>query len=204
MLAQGTKGNGFRTSTGERQGCLLSTNLFNIFAERITTEAREDHIGSLSIGGQVITNLRFANDIDGLAGTEGELAEQVTRIYQTSSKCGIELNTEKTKIIVSGDTIAPDITIRGHKLETVNQFKYLGSIIKDEGSRAEILSRAAQATSALAQLRQIWKDKNIYMKSKIMLKHALVFSIFLEACGTWTLTVGLQRKITAVEMRCYR
>ena len=42
------------------------------------------------------------------------------------------------------------------------------------------------------------------MKSKIRLQHALVFSIFLYACETWTLTVELQRKITAVEMRCYR
>ena len=46
----------------------------------------------------------------------------------------MEINTEKTKMLVSGDNSAPDISIRGHKLETVNQFKYLGSIIKDEGS----------------------------------------------------------------------
>ena len=36
------------------------------------------------------------------------------------------------------------------------------------------------------------------------LQLALVFSIFLYACETWTLTVKLQRNITAVEMRCYR
>ena len=48
------------------------------------------------------------------------------------------------------------------------------------------------------------KTKNISMKSKIRLQHALVFSTFLYACETWTLTFELQRKITAVEMRCYR
>ena len=69
--------------------------------------------------------------------------------------------------LVSGDNSAPDITIWGHKLEAINQFKYRGSIMKDEGSQTEILSRDAQATSVLAQLRQIWKDKNISMKSKI-------------------------------------
>ncbi|XP_047496437.1 uncharacterized protein LOC125044037 [Penaeus chinensis] len=33
--------------------------------------------------------------------------------------------------------------------------------------------------------------------------HALVISIFLHACETWTLTAELDRKIQAVEMRCY-
>ena len=78
--------------------------------------------------------MRFADNIDGLAGSEQELEELVTWIDQTKSKFGIEISTEKTKVLVSGDNIAPGITIRGHKLETVNHFKYLGSIIKDEGS----------------------------------------------------------------------
>ena len=33
---------------------------------------------------------------------------------------------------------------------------------------------------------------------------SLVTSIFLYACESWTLTVGLQRRIEALEMRCYR
>ena len=34
------------------------------------TDALQDHEGSVSIGGRTITNLRFADDIDGLAGEE--------------------------------------------------------------------------------------------------------------------------------------
>ena len=33
-------------------------------------DALEDHEGTVSIGGRTITNLRFADDIDGLAGEE--------------------------------------------------------------------------------------------------------------------------------------
>ena len=44
------------------------------------TDALEDHEGTVSIGGRTITNLRFADDIDGLAGEEEELAKLVERL----------------------------------------------------------------------------------------------------------------------------
>ena len=44
--------------------------LFNIYLERKMADALKDHEGTISIGGRTITNLRFADDIDGLAGQE--------------------------------------------------------------------------------------------------------------------------------------
>ena len=46
----------------------------------IVTDASEDHEGTVSIGGRTITNLRFADDIDGLAGEEEKLAKLVERL----------------------------------------------------------------------------------------------------------------------------
>ena len=48
--------------------------------ETIMTDASEDHEGTVSIGGRTITNLRFADDTDGLAGEEEELANLVERL----------------------------------------------------------------------------------------------------------------------------
>ena len=75
VLFNGNRGDWFRTTVGVRQGCLLSPTFFNIFLERIMTDALEDHEGTFSIGGRTITNLRFADDIDGLTGEEEELAD---------------------------------------------------------------------------------------------------------------------------------
>ena len=41
------------------------------------TDALEDHEGTDSIGGRAITSLRFADDIDGFAGEEEDLAKLV-------------------------------------------------------------------------------------------------------------------------------
>ena len=70
----GSVGEWFRTTAGVRQGCLLSPTLFNIFLERIMTDALENHKGSVSIGGRTITNLRFADDIDAISGKKTSLS----------------------------------------------------------------------------------------------------------------------------------
>ena len=78
VLFNSSIGDWFRTTIGVRQGCLLSPTLFNIIlGKKIITDALEDHEGTVSIGGRTITNLRFADDIDGLTGEEVELANLV-------------------------------------------------------------------------------------------------------------------------------
>ena len=44
------------------------------------TVALEDHERTVSIGGRTITNIRFADDIDGLAGGQEEMANLVERL----------------------------------------------------------------------------------------------------------------------------
>ena len=100
--------------------------------------------------------------------------------------------------------INTEIKENGHKLETVTSFRHLGSVITDEGSKPEILSRIAQATAALTRLKPFWNDRSISVSSKIRLMRSFVTSIFLYACESWTLTAELQRRIQAMEMRCYR
>ena len=67
VLFNGSIGDWFRTTVGVRQGCLFSPTLFNIFLERIMTDALEDDESTVSIGNRTITNLRFADDSNGLA-----------------------------------------------------------------------------------------------------------------------------------------
>ena len=65
------------------------------------TDALEDHEGTVSIGGRAITNLRFADDIDGLAGEEEELAILVDCLDKASTAYGMEISAEKTKLMAN-------------------------------------------------------------------------------------------------------
>ena len=100
--------------------------------------------------------------------------------------------------------INTEIKVNGQKLETVTSFKYLGSVITDEGPKPEILSRIAQTTAAMTKLKPVWNDESISLSSKTRLMRSLVSSIFLYACDSRTLTAELQRRIQAMETRCYR
>uniref|UniRef100_A0A672MDG9 Reverse transcriptase domain-containing protein n=1 Tax=Sinocyclocheilus grahami TaxID=75366 RepID=A0A672MDG9_SINGR len=193
---QSTMGQWFHTTVGVRQGCLLSSTLFNIYLERIMSEAVENHCGTVSTGGRNITNLRFAYDIDGLAGSEAKLAALVKNLDEASSRFGMEISAEKTKLMTNSDKqITTKIEVRGQGLETVSHFKYLGSIISEEGSKTEILARTAQTPAVMSKLKPVWRDKDISLKTKIRLLRALVLSVFLYACESWTLTAELQQRI---------
>ena len=84
------------------------------------TDAKEDHEGTVSIGGRTITNLRFADNVGGLAGEEKELADLVERLDKASTAYGIEISAEKTKPMTNNTSdINTEITVNGQKLETV-------------------------------------------------------------------------------------
>ena len=59
------------------------------------TDALEAHEDTVSTGGKTITNLRFADDTDGLAGEEEELANLVERLDKASTAYGMEISAEK-------------------------------------------------------------------------------------------------------------
>ena len=67
--------------------CVCKFKLYLSLVEYII----EDHEGTVSIGGRTITNLRFADDIDGLAGEEEELANLVEHLDKATTAYGMEI-----------------------------------------------------------------------------------------------------------------
>ena len=121
--------------------CLTGVlTIFKIFLERIMTDTLEDHGGTVSIGGKTVTNLHVTDGINGLA---------VEHLNKASTVYGMEISAKKVKLITNTSSINNEIKVNGQKLETVTSFKYLGSVVSDEGSKPEILSRVAQTKAVL-------------------------------------------------------
>ena len=199
VLVNGNTGELFRTTVGVRQGCLLSPTRFNIL-ERIMCEPLDDHEGSVSIGGRLITNFRFADDVVVNAEEEEEAGVQVDRFDRTTTRYKM-FGPDKTKVMTNNSNgFQGEIKINGQRLDEVENFKYLGAIISKEGSNPMIFSRIAQTTAALSRLKIIWRDKNISLVSKVKLMQTLILSTLLYACESWTLTAEIERRTQAFEL----
>ena len=116
-------------------------------------EALDNHGGSVSIGGRLITNFRFADDIVVNEEVEEEAGALVDRLDTTTTRYKMEIGPDKTKVMTNNlYGFQREIKIKGQRLEEVDNFKYIGAIISNEGSKPEILSRIAQTIAALSRL----------------------------------------------------
>ena len=85
------------------------------------TDALEDRQGTANIGGTTINNLRFADDIDGLAEDE-ELTKSVERLDIVSTAYGMEISAEKTNLMKNNtSSINTEIKVNGQKLDSLRQ-----------------------------------------------------------------------------------
>ena len=196
----------FRTTVGVRQGCLLSTILFNLYVENIMGETLHNFKSTISFGGRIISNLRFADDIDLMGGSNDELQELTDRFSNSARKYGMEFSSEKSKVMVnSGDNTTAQLSMNGQQLEGVMAFKYLGATFtKDGRSTEEIKIKLAIATASMAKLNKIWSSKDTSLATKIKLYKTLVLSTLLYGCESWTLTADSTKRIQAFENKCYR
>ena len=93
----------FQIGKGVCQGCILSPCLFNLYAEYIIWNSGLDESqAGVKIAGRNINNLRYADDTTLMAESEKELKSLLMKVKEESKKVGLNLNSQKTKIMASG------------------------------------------------------------------------------------------------------
>lgn len=164
----------FRPEKGVRQGCILSSLLFNIYGEYIMRKSLENWDGGIVVGGKKISNLRYADDTTLFASSESELVELIRRVERESEQVGLHINKSKTMVVDRSNQLTS--TGQLAQLEQVKQFVYLRSMLQDEGGcEKEIRRRIQMGKDAVSKLSKIWQDRSISNGTKMRLVHALVF-----------------------------
>ncbi len=108
----------------------------------------------INVSGTNISNLRFADGIDLLSEDHISLQDQIKQVTKSAEEGGLMVNIKKTKTIVFGDkTIDQQMEINGEKVENVDEFEYLGSLLTwDNSCSKEIRRRINKATGAMASI----------------------------------------------------
>ncbi|GFO09600.1 retrovirus-related pol polyprotein from type-1 retrotransposable element r2 [Plakobranchus ocellatus] len=127
----------------------------------------ENHPG-IKVGGQNISNLRYADDTVLIAENKEDLQKLLNIVEEESRKKGLELNSKKTEVI-SRKQESPkcDIFINKVKLKQTKKFKYLGTIISNDGkTNREISARTAQAEINFQKMKTILTNKHISIETR--------------------------------------
>jgi hypothetical protein len=140
-----------------RQGCCLSPILFNLYSECLTKEALEG-FGDFIIGWQVVHTVKYADDLVLLAKEEKVLQDMNDKLIEIGRCYGMEMNVEKTNVMrTSRQQFPVKIMIEQKQLGNVESFKYLGSMLTNDGScTCEIKCKIAMAKAAFNKKRALF------------------------------------------------
>ena len=148
----------------------------------------------IKIARKNINNLRYADDTTLMAESEEELKSLLMQVKEESEKVGLKLNFQKTNFMASGP-----ITSRQtdeETMETVADFIFGGSKITADGDCSHEIKRCLLLErKAMTNLDRILKSRDIILPTKVHLVKAMVFSVIMYGCESWTI-----RKLSAEEL----
>ena len=163
----------FQIGKGVCQGCVLSSCLFNLYAECIMRNAGlEEAQAGIKIAGRNVNNLRYADDTTLMAESEEELKNFLMKVKEESEKIGLKLIIQETKIMASGP-----ITLWQIDGETAADFIFWGSKITADGDCShEIKRHFLLGRKVMTNLNSILKSRDIFFANKVAYSQCYVFS----------------------------
>ena len=125
---------------GLKQGAVISPMLFSLFIEDLKLFLQNDQCSGLSLDEITFILMLFVDDVVILGKDRDDLQKSLDHLEHYYNKWGLQVNTEKTKIMVfrkrGGLRNNESWTYKGDNHEVVNNFNYLGTVFNYTGNFA--------------------------------------------------------------------
>jgi len=125
-----------------------------------------------------------------------ELKSLLMKVKEESEKGGLKLNIQKTKIMASGPITSWKID--GETVETVSDFILGGFKITADGDCSHEIKRCLLlGRKVMTNLDSKVKSRGITLPTKVHLVKAMVSSVVMYKCESWTVKTAEHRRIDA-------
>ena len=183
----------FNVPIGLKQGCVLSPLLFNIFISEVSKYINLEGMHGLQLvaNENILHHLFYADDNCIFATTPRGLQSKLNTVYSTSLRLGLEVNLDKTKIIVfrKGGFLGKHEKwyYNNIPVEIVNEYNYLGITFSTKMSFTNasipLIAKAKKSINEiLFSLRSLSSsDLTVFCK----LFDSKVFPILSYGCELW-------------------
>ena len=223
VLDDGNASDSFPVTSGVKQGCVLAPTLFSLLFSAMLMDAFRDTSPGIPIRYRcdgklfnprrlqavskvkdtVIRDLVFADDCALNANNEQEMKLEMDGF---STAC--DISTKKTEVMhqpAPGNPYQePNITVKGQRLQAVENFTYLGSTpSRSTNVDTEVTNRIAKAISAFRRLKKsVWERRRISYRTKVKVYRAVVLTTLLYGCETWSTYRRHEKQLHQFKLRC--
>ena len=133
--------------------------------------------------------------------SEEELKSLLMQVKEESKKVGLQINIQKTKIMVFGPITSWQID--GKTVATVSDFIFGRSKITADGDCSYEIKRCLLVgRKVMTNLDSILKSRDIALSTKVCLVKAMVFLVVMYGCESWTIKKAEHRRVNAFELWC--
>src|SRR6476619_3133592 len=169
-------------------------------------EALENVEEGIRVGGEIIKDVKYADDQGMVANTEAGLQSLMDSLNTRAKHYDMKINTKKTKAMVvsrsGGERV--NITVGGQSVEQVSKFRYLGSLISEDGRCLDdIKTRIRMAKDAFNKRKELI-TRSIRVDLRKRLVKTLVWPVVLYGCETRTMRKEEINRLNSFEMCVWR
>ena len=138
-----------------------------------------------------------------MAEIKEELKSLLMKVKEESEKVSLKFNIQKMNIMASSPITSWQID--GETMETVRDFIFLGFKITEDGDCSHEIRRCLLlGEKTMTNLDSIFKSRDITLPTKVCLVKAMVFSVVMYGCESWTIKKAECWRIDAFGLWCWQ